>query len=125
MSKQPTDAELAILQVLWELGPSTVREVHNGLLASKEIGYATTVKMLVIMLEKGLVKRNDSVRPQVYRSAVTRKRAQMSLLNDLVKKAYNGSAKSLVQHLLTSRTSSADDLREIRELLNEIEGESK
>ena len=125
MPRQPTDAELAILQVLWEQGPSTVREVHNGLLASKDVGYATTVKMLVIMLEKELVKRNDSVRPQVYRPAVTRKRTQTSLLNDLVKKAYDGSAKSLVQHLLTSRTSSAEDIQEIRDLLNEIEGESK
>lgn len=125
MPRKPTDAELAILQVLWELGPSTVREVHNSLLASKEVGYATTVKMLVIMLDKGLVKRNDSVRPQVYRPAVTRKRAQISLLNDLLKKAYEGSAKSLVQHLLTSRTSSAQDIQEIRDLLNEIEGESE
>lgn len=121
MPRKPTDAELAILRVLWELGPSTVRQIHNRLTQSKDIGYATTVKMLVIMFEKGLVKRDDSVRPQIYRAAISQKRAQQSMLNDLLHKVYDGSAKSLVQQLLSSRKSSPDELREIRELLDELE----
>ena len=123
MPLQPTDAELTILQVLWDRGPSTVRQVHNRLIELKDVGYATTVKMLVIMLEKKLVKRDDTIRPQIYRAGVTQKRAQTSLLNDLVKKVYAGSEKCLIQNLLTSRTSSKADIQEIRELLNKLEGE--
>lgn len=124
MPRQPTEAELAILRVLWDLGPSTVRQIHNRLTQSKDVGYATTVKMLVIMFEKGLVKRNDSIRPQIYRAAITQKRAQQTMLNDLLQKVYNGSAKSLVQQLLSSRKSSPEEIREIRELLDELEGGS-
>lgn len=124
MTRRPTEAELAILQILWELGPSTVRQIHNCLTQSKGVGYATTVKMLVIMFEKGLVKRDDSVRPQIYKAAVSRKRAQQTMLNDLLQKVYNGSATSLVQQLLSSRKSSKDEIREIRELLDELEGDS-
>ena len=125
MSQQPTDAELMILQVLWESGPSTVRHVHNQLIESKDINYATTVKMLAIMFDKGLVRRDDTVRPQVYRAAVTQKKAQMSLLNELVRKAYDGSAASLMQQLLTSRKSSKAELQEIRGLLDELERGAK
>jgi BlaI family penicillinase repressor len=124
MPRQPTEAELAILRVLWELGSSTVRQIHNRLTQSKDIGYATTVKMLVIMFEKGLVKRNDSIRPQIYRAAITQRRAQQKMLNDLLHKVYDGSAKSLVQQLLSSRKSSPEEIREIRELLDELEGGS-
>jgi BlaI family penicillinase repressor len=124
MPRQPTKAELAILRVLWELGPSTVRQIHNRITQSKDIGYATTVKMLVIMFEKGLVKRDDSIRPQIYRAAITQKRAQQTMLNDLLHKVYDGSAKSLVQQLLSSRKSSPEEIREIRELLDELEGDS-
>jgi BlaI family penicillinase repressor len=124
MPRQPTEAELAILRVLWELGPSTVRQIHNRITQSKDIGYATTVKMLVIMFEKGLVKRDDSIRPQIYRAAITQKRAQQTMLNDLLHKVYDGSAKSLVQQLLSSRKSSPEEIREIRELLDELEGDS-
>jgi len=124
MAPQPTSAELAILQVLWDLGPSTVRKAHERLTESKDVGYATTVKMLVIMLQKGLVKRDDSIRPQVYRAAVTQKRAQLTMLNDLLTRAYDGSAKSLVQQLLTARKCSQEEIRDIREMLNELEGDT-
>ena len=124
MSRTPTEAELAILRVLWELGPSTVREIHDVLTESKDVNYATTVKMLVIMHEKGLVKRDDSVRPQIYRSASPPQKTQLTMLNDLIQKVYDGSAKSLVQQLLHSRKNSAKELRELRKLLTELEGES-
>jgi predicted transcriptional regulator len=118
-SSQPTDVELQILRTLWELGPSTVREIHNHITQSKDIVYATTVKMLLVMLEKGLVKRDDSVRPQVYRAASTQKRTQQQMLNDLIQKVYDGSAKSLLVQALSSAQTSKEDIEEIRKLLDE------
>lgn len=119
-SSQPTDVELQILRTLWELGPSTVREIHNRITQVKDIVYATTVKMLLVMLEKGLVKRDDSVRPQVYRAASTQKYTQQRMLNDLIQKAYDGSAKSLLVQALSSAKTSKEDLEEIRKLLDEV-----
>ncbi|MBC8350475.1 MAG: BlaI/MecI/CopY family transcriptional regulator [Planctomycetes bacterium] len=118
-SSQPTDVELQILRTLWELGPSTVREIHNQMTQAKDIVYATTVKMLLVMLDKGLVKRDESVRPQVYRPANTQKRTQQRMLNDLIQKAYDGSAKSLLVQALSSVQTSKEDLEEIRNLLDE------
>ena len=121
-SAQPTDVELQILKVLWEIGPATVREVHDVLSELKETDYATTVKMLRVMLEKGLVSRNDKVRPLVYRAAITQERTQKSMLGDLVDRLYEGSAKTLVMHALSRRKSSPDDIAEIRRMLDEMEG---
>lgn len=118
-SSQPTDVELQILNALWDLGPSTVREVHNRICESREIVYATTKKMLLVMLDKGLVKRNDSVRPLVYRAATTQKRTQQRMLNDLVQKIFDGSTKSLLVQALSSGKASKEDLDEIRKLLDE------
>ncbi len=119
-SSQPTEVELQILRILWELGPSTVRDVHNRLSDSKERQYATTVKMLLVMLEKNLVKRDDSVRPQVYSAAKTQASTQKRMLKDLIQKAYDGSAKSLVMQALSSTRTSKEDLDEIRRLLDEM-----
>jgi BlaI family transcriptional regulator, penicillinase repressor len=119
-SSQPTEVELQILRILWELGPCTVRDVHNGLSETKETQYSTTVKMLLVMLEKSLVKRDDSVRPQVYSSATSQAVTQKRLLKDLIKKAYDGSAKSLVMQALSSARTSKEDLDEIRQLLDEM-----
>ncbi len=121
-SAQPTDVELQILNVLWEIGPATVREVHDALSAVKETDYATTVKMLRVMLEKKLVSRNDKVRPLVYRAAATQERTQKNMLGDLVDRLYAGSAKTLVMHALSRRKASANDIAEIRRMLDEMEG---
>ncbi len=119
-SSQPTEVELQILKVLWDQGPSTVREIHNRLCEAKETQYATTVKMLLVMLEKGLVTRDESVRPQVYRALATQKKTQRRMLDEMIQKVYDGSAKSLVLQVLSSTKTSADDLDEIRELLEEL-----
>jgi BlaI family transcriptional regulator, penicillinase repressor len=121
-SSQPTEVELQILRILWEQGPSTARQIHNRVAADRGKNYSTTVKMLSIMLEKGLVKRDETVRPQVFRPAATQRRTQQRMLKDLVQKAYAGSVGSLVLQALSSRASSAEELAQIRRLLNELEG---
>ena len=90
-STQPTEVELQILRILWEHGPSTARGIHNQLAGERETNYSTTVKMLSVMLDKGLVKRDETVRPQVYRTVVTRDRTQERMLKDLIRKVYDGS----------------------------------
>lgn len=120
-SSQPTDVELQILQVLWDHGPSTVRFIHNCLSKTRDTAYATTVKMLVIMFEKGLVTRDDSVRPQIYRAVMTRARTQKQMLNDLIQKVFDGSTGSVVLQALSSKKASKEDMARIRELLDELE----
>ena len=124
-SPQPTEVELQILNALWELGPSTVRQIHNELGKHKETNYSTTVKMLSVMLDKQLVRRDDSVRPQIFRAAVTRQTAQKKMLKGLIQKVYEGSTKSLVMQALSNHKASAEDLAEIRHLLDQLEGETK
>lgn len=124
-SEQPTEVELQILNALWELGPSPVRHIHNELSKQKETNYSTTVKMLSVMLEKNLVKRDDSVRPQIFRAAVTRQNAQKKMLKGLIHKVYEGSAKSLVMQALSTQKASPEDLAEIRQLLDRLEEEKK
>ena len=122
-SEQPTEVELQILNVIWENGPSTVRAIHNQLSQFKETNYSTTVKMLAVMLDKQLVRRDESVRPQVYRAAVSRKVAQQKMLRGLIQKAYEGSTKSLVLQALSTQKASKQDLAEIRKLLDQLEGD--
>jgi len=124
-AEQPTEVELKILNALWDLGPSTVRQIHNRLSEQKETNYSTTVKMLSVMLEKGLVRRDDSIRPQIFSATVTRKMAQKKMLKGLIQRVYEGSTKSLVMQALSTQKASADDLAEIRSLLDELEGETK
>jgi predicted transcriptional regulator len=119
-SSEPTEVEFQILKTLWELGPSTVRQVHEALATQRETGYSTTLKMLQVMLEKGLVRRDDSVRPQVYRAARSRRRTQVQLLDNLIQKAFEGSAKRLVMRMVSARRISASELAEIQALLDEI-----
>ena len=123
-SSQPTAVELEILRVLWELGPSPVREIHARLTQAKGTNYSTTVKMLAVMLEKGLVRRDDKVRPQVYRAAMTRDRAAKSYLTDLIEKVYDGSAMSLVLQALAGGKASQAEIDEARKLLDELESKS-
>lgn len=123
-SSQPTDVELQILRILWENGPSIAREIHSQLEASKGTTYSTTVKMLSVMLDKGLVLRDEQTRPQVYRTASTRQRTQKRMLGDLLDKVYDGSSMTLMMHALSSKKASSEELSEIRRMLDELEGKS-
>ncbi len=127
LSTQPTEVELQILRILWASGGSTAREVHNSLadIEEKDTTYSTTVKMLSVMLEKGLVKRDESVSPQVYRAATSQKVTQRKMLGDLIDKVYDGSSLSLVLQALASRKASSGELAEVRRMLDELEGQSK
>ena len=119
---RPTDAELAILRVLWERGASTVREVLEVIEADRGTGYTTTLKLMQIMLEKGLVRRNDEQRTHVYEAAVTRVKTQRQLIGDLLDRAFEGSAQQLVLQALSAKKSSRAELAEIRKLLEKLEG---
>ena len=123
---RPTDAELAILSVLWERGPSTVRDVHQALSHAQDSGYTTVLKLLQIMTEKGLVVRDESQRAHVYVPKLSEQRTQRQLLRDLVDRAFGGSSAKLVLHALSERPASGEELRDIRALLDELEkGESQ
>ena len=119
---QPTEVELQILAILWQQGAATAREIHNEIVLDREINYSTTVKMLAVMLEKSLVNKDDSVRPQRFSAATTQKRTQSRLLRDLVKRAYDGSTGSLVLQALSSKRATKEELAEIRQLLDQLEG---
>ena len=119
---RPTDAELAILRVLWERGPSTVREVHDDLSSSQDTGYTTVLKLLQIMTDKGLVRRDESARAHVYPARSPEETTQKQLVRDLVDRAFGGSASQLVLHALSTRKSSKEELSQIRELLARLEG---
>ena len=120
-SNQPTAVELEILKILWERGPSPVRDIHEQLAAAKGTNYSTTVKMLSVMLGKGLVRRKEDVRPHVWRAAITRERAGEKFLSELVAKIYDGSAMSLVLQALSSGRASQEEIAEARRLLDEME----
>ena len=118
---QPTDVELQILKVLWELGPSPVREIHARMNVDKGTNYSTTVKMLSIMLDKKLVKRDENASPHIYRPALTRETAGKRMLSDLVEKVYDGAAMSLVLQALASTPATKDEIDEVRRLLDQME----
>jgi BlaI family penicillinase repressor len=120
-SSQPTAVELEILKILWELGPSPVRDIHSRLNESKGTNYSTSVKMLSVMLTKGLVKRDENATPHVYRAAITRERAAKSFLNELIEKVYDGSAMSLVLQALAGGKASKDEIDEARRLLDQMD----
>jgi BlaI family transcriptional regulator, penicillinase repressor len=119
---RPTDAELAILRVLWSRGPSTVRQVHEALSRERETGYTTVLKLMQIMTEKGLVERDESERTHVYQARFTQEQTQERLVSDLLEKAFGGSASQLVMRALAAKPASADELAQIRRLLDELEG---
>ena len=123
-SSQPTAVELEILRILWELGPSPVRQIHARLAEAKGTNYSTTVKMLSVMLTKGLVKRDEDATPHIYRAAMTRQRAGKKLLGELIEKVYDGSAMSLVLQALASGKASQREIDEARRLLDELERKS-
>ena len=119
-SIEPGDVELKILQVLWKQPGATARMIHNAVHAEDGKNYSTTVKMLAVMLDKGLVQRDDGVRPQTFSAAVTQKKAQKSLVARLAQRAFNGSAASLAMQALTGGRPSKEDLQEIRELIDRL-----
>jgi len=118
---RPTDAELAILRILWERGPSTVRQVHEALAASRPLGYTTALKLLQVMTDKGLVLRDESQRSHVYRPRLTADQTQSGIIGDVLERAFGGSAYALVQRALSARPVSAEELAEIRKLLDGLE----
>ena len=120
---RPTDAELAILRVLWERGPSTVRDVHEQLNQHSPTGYTTVLKLLQIMTEKGLVVRDEAQRAHVYEPRYSEQKTQRQLLADLADRAFGGSAAKLVLQALSGRKTNPEELSEIREMLNRLEGD--
>ena len=124
-SKRPTDAELEILGVLWEGGPSTVREVHAHLEARRPTGYTTALKTMQIMAEKSLVERDESQRTHVYTAKLNREQAQRTFLSDMMKSVFGGSPKSLVMRALETEDVTAADLAEIRKAIDEFDSGGK
>ncbi|SEL27466.1 Predicted transcriptional regulator [Stigmatella aurantiaca] len=118
---RPTDAELAILRVLWERGASTVRDVHASL--PDEPGYTTVLKLMQIMTEKGLVVRDESQRAHVYSARVAQQKTQRQLVADLVDRAFGGSPAQLAMQALSSKKTSPEELAELRRLLDSLEQE--
>ena len=119
---RPTDGELAILTVLWQRGPSTVREVHEVLARRQSTGYTTTLKLLQIMTEKGLVRRDESNRSHVYEARSSEERTQKQLVHDLLDRAFGGSVEKLVMQALEAKRASTEELAQIRRWLDQREG---
>jgi BlaI family transcriptional regulator, penicillinase repressor len=126
---KPTEAELSILRVLWERGPSTVREVHEAIVrgrpSARATGYTTVLKLLQIMTEKGLVTRDERTRSHVYRARWSEDTTQRQLVTDLLDRAFGGSAARLVMQALDLSPASAEELKEIRRLIDERRGARK
>jgi predicted transcriptional regulator len=120
-SSRPTDAELSILRVLWDRGPSTVREVHERLSATQETGYTTVLKFMQIMHEKGLVARDDRNRAHIYVAAVSEEAVQTNLVRSLLERAFKGSAETLVLRALSIKPSTPEELAAIRAILDNLE----
>ena len=125
MQIKPTKAELKILNVLWELGDATVREIHEVLNEQKPTAYTTVLKMLQIMTEKNLVERDDLSKAHIYRAKQPKEQTQKNLVSDLIEKAFRGSALRLVQHVLETKPTSAEELEKIRQLINEAERKNR
>jgi BlaI family penicillinase repressor len=122
---RPTDAELEILTVLWSRGPSTVRDIHEVTAKRKPTQYTTVLKLMQIMAEKGLVRRDEEQRAHVYEAACPPEWTQKQLAGDLLERAFNGSAARLMQGALSSRKTSKAELAELRKLLDEYEKRSR
>jgi len=117
----PTKAELDILRVLWTEGPLSVRQVRNLLDRSKPTGYTSVLKTMQIMTEKGLVERDDTVRPQIYKARYSQDRTQKQILTDLLQRVYGGSVRALVLHAIGTRNPSPADLEAMQKLLDRFE----
>ena len=117
---KPTEGELEILQVLWEKGKATVREVHEIILESKEAGYTTTLKLMQIMFEKGLVTRDDSAKTHIYQANVTKEKTQNQFVQKMINGLFQGSSSQLIMQALGSHSPSKEELNEIQQLLDNL-----
>ena len=124
-SPTPTGVELEILHALWRLGPATVREVHNALKDSRTTGYSTTLKMIQVMTDKGLLVKDDSLRPQVYRPARSQEHTQLQLVDDLIQRGFGGSAMKLVLRAASAKRITTDELAQIRKLIEQAKGDTR
>lgn len=118
--KRPTDAETEILRVLWERGPSTVREVHGALEAQRGTGYTTVLKLMQIMAQKGLAARDERKRSHVYRPLVDREGVEEGLVGDLIDRVFDGSASELVVRALSSKPASTEELSALQAMLGDL-----
>jgi BlaI family penicillinase repressor len=118
---KPTDSELEILNCLWVAGPSTVRAVHNYLANTKDVGYTTTLKLMQIMHDKGLLYRTEKGRAHIYVALLGKEETQQNLLERLIQTAFQGSATQVVLQALTNHTATKEEITEIRRLLDEME----
>jgi predicted transcriptional regulator len=121
-SKGPTDRELTILRILWDMGPSTVREVNEAMDKDRPTGYTTTLKLMQIMAEKGLLVRDKSDRTHVYKANVAEERMQKQLVGDMLERVFSGSAEKLVMRALSAKKVSARELAKIRKMVDELGG---
>jgi predicted transcriptional regulator len=119
-SPHPTEAQLEVLSVLWRRGPSTVREVHDALQVDRETTLTTTLKLLQVMTEKGLVVRDDESRPHRYRAAAAQSKTQAGLLDELANRAFDGSLRKLLIRAVEEGSLTGGELREIRELIDRV-----
>lgn len=119
--QKPTAAELQILQVLWDRGPSTVREVHEALREEKALGYTTVLKLMQIMTAKGLVRRNEDQRAHVYEAQQPAEKTKRQLAADMLERVFDGSARELMLHALAAQRSTRQEIEELRNLLDEHE----
>lgn len=117
----PTKGELGILRVLWDRGPSSVRETQDALSATREVGYTTVLKTMQIMVEKGLLERTDRGRAHVYRPVGAEAAAKRDLVGDLMDRAFGGSAQELVMHALAAKPASSEELAALRRMLDDME----
>lgn len=124
VTPRPTDAELAILKVLWDRGPGTVRQILEVLEKERPTGYTTVLKLLQIMTDKGLVTRERQQRTHVYTARHTARHTQGQLIGELARRAFDGSAARLAMHALSDRRASREELTELRRLLDELEGKA-
>jgi predicted transcriptional regulator len=115
---RPTDGELAILRILWDRGPSTVRQVHDILAHERQAAYTTALKLLQIMTEKGLVERDERDRTHIYRARLSEETTQRQLVRDLLDRAFGGSSTKLVMQALATKRASAEELRDIRKAID-------
>ena len=118
---RPTDAELGLLRVLWQRGPSTVRQIHDVVSQARPTGYTTVLKLLQIMTEKGLVRRDETDRTHVYEVCSSEEQTQRQLVRDLLERAFGGSSTRLVMQALAAKRATPEELAEIRRLLEDHE----
>jgi len=121
LTRKPTSSELEILHILWERGPSTVREVHEALHAKRPIGYTSVLKLMQIMTAKGTVRRNEEQRAHVYEAVQPEEKTKRDLALDVLQRVFDGSASALMMHALAGRKASKEEIEEMRRLLNEHE----